>query len=293
MEEEREETVLFWEALVEELARVEDSVGVDKCCKKVMADRPFPAYAANLNSLPIYKWCQLILDCPTDHCLQAIFAQKFFNYFTAKSQSDDRSKRVGSHFFEGVINAHYFGRIANKFKTIENHYFTVIKENQNVASAQLMTTFHAFGLWLHEMLILNEDIHIPSLHQSLKPSLMAEIFTHSKRVNFDFVDIEEMNHLREMECAEWKRLHFRSFYPVLSREVLTSSEDLVRNFTKRLSSYDCPVPPNCRKIPQTAVIRICDTWFTDAQAFEKAVKVHMNIVNDYGRYVIPQHATKL
>ena len=106
---------------------------LDKIHKKILLEKKFPEHATNLNSLPIYKWCQLILDGPTDHPLLMAFAIKFFKYFSAKSHvNPENAARVGHYFFEGVINTHYFGRIVTKFKTIEDHYQGLEDENCNV-----------------------------------------------------------------------------------------------------------------------------------------------------------------
>ena len=108
VEEDREETELFWKDLVDELGQSEVAGGasLDKIHKKTLTEKKFPEHATNLNSLPIYKWCQLILDGPTDHPMLLAFAIKFFKYFSAKSQVNPENARVGHYFFEGTT--HYF-----------------------------------------------------------------------------------------------------------------------------------------------------------------------------------------
>ena len=110
VEEERAEAGLFWNDLVDELGDGEFT-SLDKAHKKLVADKKYPDYATNLNGLPIYKWCQLILDGPIGDSMQVAFAMKFFKYFTSKSSvKSESAMRVGSYFFEGVINTHYFGK---------------------------------------------------------------------------------------------------------------------------------------------------------------------------------------
>lgn len=181
VEEEREEVVLFWEALIDELTL--SSGALDRCQKKVVTDKSFPEYASSINSLPIYKWCQLILDCPLDEPLQAAFAQKFFKYFSVRSTyagSEDRP-RVGRLFFEGMINTHYFGRIVARFNSIEEFYKKEIVEDRECRHAQAFADlFHAFGLWLSDMLILDEKLHLPSLSPNMCPELLGSILKPTK-----------------------------------------------------------------------------------------------------------------
>ena len=50
-EEEREESQLFWNCLVEELTR--DQGHLDQCQKRIVTEKSFPDFASNINGLPI------------------------------------------------------------------------------------------------------------------------------------------------------------------------------------------------------------------------------------------------
>ena len=179
VEEEREESGLFWDDIVDELGQGELAT-LDKVQKKLICEKKYPEYATNLNALPLYKWCQLILDGPADHPMQAAFAMKFFKYFTAKSTNNPEYARVGRYFFEGVINTHYFGRIVTKFKTIDDHYKGLAENNDRGLHKVFHEMFHAFGLWLKDMAVLDDKLHLPSLPPNMLPDLLCQVFEPSK-----------------------------------------------------------------------------------------------------------------
>ena len=51
-EEERQESQLFWNCLVEELTKIPI---LDQCHKQIVSEKNFPDFASNLNGLPICK----------------------------------------------------------------------------------------------------------------------------------------------------------------------------------------------------------------------------------------------
>ena len=71
-------------------------------------------------------------------------------------------------------------------------------------------TFHAFGLWLKDMAILDDKLHLPSLAPNMLPDLLIQIFQPSKKVDLNFIDPEELARLVKINSSEWRRLHFRN-----------------------------------------------------------------------------------
>lgn len=286
IEEEREETIAFWNCLLKELDGETESVSLDKCHKKIVAEQTFPSHASNLNNLPIYKWCQLILDSAIEQPLQAVYAQKFFKYFSAKHQD----QRLGSHFFEGVINTHYFGRILNKFKNISDFYKAAVvdeasnntKESIHVAMSEI---FQAYVLWLEDMFILDEKLHLPSVSPKMLPHLLASVLDSSKVVDFEIVNMmmASMNHTDEY-AKEWRRLHFRSDENRKQRSLTPKKEEgFKKDLSLRLSTYDPPAPLPLNKLASTSVIQVCDTWFCDETTFDATILPYLSALTNFSR----------
>ena len=243
-----------------------------------------------MNSLPLYKWCQLILDGPVEHSMQVAFAIKFFKYFTSKSSNNPEYSRVGSYFFEGVINNYYFERIITKFKTIEDYY----KDGTNESSLQkgFQEMFHAFGLWLKDMAVLDEKLHLPSLPPNMLPDLLCQVLEPSLKIDLNFIDLDDINRLVKLNCSEWRRLHFRnqSDYFQEKNSSTNSSpdkspipENQIEILMKRLSMYDSPTPFPFHKSLQTTVIPLCDTWFCDIENFENIIGPYVYALQSYGK----------
>ncbi len=275
VEEQREETVKFWQILT---CQLDESSPLDKCHKKILAEESFSKHVCNLNSLPIYKWCQLILDSTVEQPLQVVFAQKFFKYFTASK--GEGSPRLGRYFFEGVINTHYFGRILSKFKSIQEFYKAAVIEEasqdhgSNVAMAE---TFQAFVFWLEDMFILDEKLHAPSMSAKMLPDLLASTLDASKSVDFLYVDSNQDD--MDNFAKEWTRLHFREEHK--RHENRANSEAPVDKFTVRLSTYDPPIPLPANKIATASVIQICDSWFCNETTFDATVTPFLSSLLTY------------
>ena len=174
-EEERESSTQVWRELVRELCENGELISLDKCLKKVVSDGNYSEYVHSVNNLPIYRWCQLILDCPLEQPMQVVFAQKFFKYFTARA--NENSARLGRFFFEGVINTHYFGRVLAKFKTIRDYHKKSSVEIENYSG--LAEAFQAFVLWLEDMFILDEKLHLASISPRMMPDLLGKVLNPS------------------------------------------------------------------------------------------------------------------
>ena len=67
-------------------------------------------------------------------------------------------------------------RILTKFKTIEDFYHGLEEANDVASRKGFQEMFHAFGLWLKDMAVLDEKLHIPSLAPNMLPELMGIIF---------------------------------------------------------------------------------------------------------------------
>ena len=273
IEEEREESMEFWRILVKELSENHGLVSLDKCQKKILNEREFPAFVSNLNALPIYKWCQLILDSAVEQPLQVVYAQKFFKYFTAKHEGP----RLGRLFFEGVINTHYFGRLLSKFKSIREYYKAAILNDE---ISPLGDVFQAFILWLEDMFILNETLHIPSLSPKMMPDLLESILNNSK-VDFTLIEMPNFEELTQFFNREWKRLHFRGDYKKSESPFSQSERSL--DIQKRLGSYDSPVPLPLGAISPSAVIYVCDKWFVDQQIFNANAMPYLTTLLNHAR----------
>ena len=270
-EEERQESQLFWNCLVEELSKSPNPT-LDQCHKQIISD--YPDWASNLNGLPIYQWCNCILDGESNHPLQAVFVQKFFKYFT--SQFNSTSPRVGRYFFEGVINAHYFGKLVTKLKCIEDIHKSKEEEDEVL---QLSKMFKAFGLWLEDMRVLDETLHLASLPPMMMPDLLASVFSPTKQIPFDDLDLSEF---QNTTCAanEWKRLHFR----LAKSSQVSSSQALATKRvppSERILSYDSPRPLPSPPAWQLGRIDLADTWFVDESSFFSAVKPQINTLLSY------------
>ena len=166
-EEERQAFVQFWPALCYELCQNGELVSLDKCHKKVIGDGGYPEHLLLINNLPIYRWCQLILDCPVEQPMHVIFVQKFFKHFTARANQD--SPKLGRFFFEGVINTHYFGRLLTKLSSIRDFF------KKSSSDTGLADAFQAFGLWLEDMFILEDTLHLDSVGPRMMPDLLGHV----------------------------------------------------------------------------------------------------------------------
>ena len=227
------------------------------------------------------QWCNCILDGESNHPLQAVFVQKFFKYFT--SQCTSTTPRVGRYFFEGVINAHYFGRLVTKLKGIEDiHKSRCNQEEEDEEGVVLLSKmFKAFGLWLEDMRVLDETLHLSSLPPMMMPDLLASVFSPTKRIPLDYLDMSEIECAYTTCSTEWKRLHFR-----LVKSSLSSSQALARQPrvppSERILSYDSPRPLPPSPNWQLGRIDLSDTWFVDESSFfSLAIKPQINSLLSY------------
>ncbi len=288
VEEERDEMQSFWPALVDNLAAsaaVDEAAvaGLEKCVKKTMVEnKSLPTYLSNTNNLPIYKWSQLILDCPADHPMQGILCQRFLWLFTAKAGA--YSCRVGRHFFEGVVNSLYFGRIQTKIKAIEDHYFDMFDKEQDDKDKCLVDVFRAFWLWLKDDYILEENVENKNRSPHSLPDLMDQVF--AKDLNWSVVDLDQAGCDRELSCLEWNRLHFRALLPALLNNATTTTRPAsnpMESLIKRLSTYDCPLPMPSARIGLCGNNKLKDTDFTDPDTFTSAIRPVIELLKKFGR----------
>ena len=222
------------------------------------------------------QWCQSILDAPNDHPMQALLAQKFFKYFTAQCNSG--TPRIGRYFFEGVINTHYFGKLVTKLKTIENTHKNSENGDSEHSNEMLYKMFKAYGLWLQDMCILDETLHIPSLAPNMMPELVTEVFGSSKRLPFDIIDFEEIDSSSLDFANEWKRLHFR--LKKIPTALLPSAP---QSCVFKIQHYDSPLPLPANNPNLLMSIELSDTWFTNESAFMSAVQTQINTLLSYAK----------
>ena len=213
------------------------------------------------------------MDAPNDHPLQALLAQKFFKYFTAKYNSG--TLRIGRYFFEGVINTHYFGKLVTKLKTIENSYKN---EDDDQSKETYYKMFKAYGHWLEDMCILDETLHVPSLPPNMMPELVTEVFSPNKRLSFDIIDFGEIESSSLDYANEWKRLHFR-----LNKIPTELSPTAPQSTVFKILNYDSPLPLPASNPSQLLGIELSDTWFTNEAAFLSSVQPQINALLSHAK----------
>ena len=98
-----------------------------------------------------------------------------------------------------------------KFQFDENIYISAFFPAGDLnLTRNFKQTFHAFGLWLKDMAILDDKLHLPSLAPNMLPDLLIQVFQPSKKVDLSFMDPEELARLVKINSSEWRRLHFRN-----------------------------------------------------------------------------------
>ena len=97
-EEERDDFLQFWQALVRELSENHQLLSLDKCHKKIVSEGNFPEHATNLNNLPVSIFQNFLL-VPID--LVNNFAEICFSFLKKLPKKASRCSRVvsvlGSH----------------------------------------------------------------------------------------------------------------------------------------------------------------------------------------------------
>ena len=118
-----------------------------------------------------------------------------------------RMKTVMFFFFHFLEEKKIVLEISIWWKDI---YFCFFPAGDLILTRNFKQTFHAFGLWLKDMAILDDKLHLPSLAPNMLPDLLIQVFQPSKKVDLSFMDPEELARLVKINSSEWRRLHFRN-----------------------------------------------------------------------------------
>lgn len=286
VEEEGPEVAELWHKLITGLGE-SDSGSLEQAYKKAAKDLKGPHLQGGSNNLPIYKWCQLLLDGSCDSPMQAMFSHKMFIYITAYPVNESGSvKRVGGKFFEGIVNSMYLSRIQTKLKSIEEYHSDRVTDDDSSHYSFLSRLFRAYGLWIKDLAILEPNLHPAAAPPSMYPSHLTEILSGSKVLKWHFVDFEFVVNQRRSCAQEWARLHYRPVNPDDEKTSPSGGDNLQslpdERIVERLKSYDCPVPKPSFRMEPPIVVGICDTNMSDTKVFVNSVSPIISVLKEHG-----------
>uniref|UniRef100_A0A0K2TWM7 Ectopic P granules protein 5 homolog [Nasonia vitripennis] n=1 Tax=Lepeophtheirus salmonis TaxID=72036 RepID=A0A0K2TWM7_LEPSM len=240
LESEEEYFRSMWKSLVGGLRGEETSL--DSVLSKICSEKD---KQCALSQLPIYKWCKQMMDTPLDHPLFPVFAQKFLSYFLARPVPDEDGNEfngVGIRFFEGIMNSIYFNSVKAKIHSFAE--YVIESKDDDPFYSKMEDLFCAFHLWVSDPMVLQDNVHVPSLPPTYCPAKLSELIMGMDDFWLEMIHFEKVKKQKEYLLEEWNKKHGRVVHRESVSTMIVRDEDLPFNerIVKRLSSYDKMIP---------------------------------------------------
>ena len=182
LEEEREQKMGLWPALVEEL-KVND-VNLDKASKAVC--KKLGIARLDTNVLMIYRWSKQYLQTDLNEQLSFLFLQKFFRYFLTRPHPDARhgyyykvqndlvfyisfhfsgrvADGVSPKLFQGMVNSRYLSSIQSAVSNATSNLEGNISSTSSSLDQERLLLMKAYSTWLEDPVVLSGCLHAPSM----------------------------------------------------------------------------------------------------------------------------------
>ncbi|XP_014271688.1 ectopic P granules protein 5 homolog isoform X2 [Halyomorpha halys] len=249
----------LWKNLLVNLVTSVGKANIDSSLKKVCSSLKIESFTSS--ALPIYRWSQQALDMPVDHPVLPIFWQKFFTLYLARVPTFGKDIGcVGSKFFEGLTNRNYMNRLKKKLVDCKEFFEAKCANSAQVVTLErkdwfenMAKLYNTFIFWLEEVSLQDPGVYLPALPPPYKPEKLSAIFHNDNTLWHEYVDYETVRLLQRESLTRWEQSLCRKNEMPAKPSFIEQDPDPLARISKRLQSYETPMPPPPLKTLQQPV----------------------------------------